>query len=1011
MDLFRSVSLLFLLPLCLTGQIEIPSFKEVLINNDDGLNSWLMIEHIEQTPDGALWFLINEGVYRYNGIRAVNVSRFLSTRTEHRLTDQQATCFTFDSEGVLWLGRRKGLYKIDLDRLDIVKIALDEPMRPSNHRNYILQIEEHRDTMYVGTANGLYLVDRNSGSKLKGYLNHGDLPERFRETTKSVKSIYPGIEEGIIWVALMDGLYRISKKDDRFERYTIPDQWSDSLSHNFFPSDQISDKIYFPSWGLGMVSFEFETKRFHRYPTSDQQRDAHDHNTIRTTIPVNDSLMFLSASRIGNGIFNRNSNTYTWLPTPDEMKQTWATQLFRDMNGFIWSAQTGRIFRTEEPIPGDFGPSPAVLDISAVYVNGKLQTIPALLKNPLLELNEYQKDVGLEFTLTRPHTFTSVTYEYRLWNGPWKPIPDDNFLQLSLKTGSNPVYLRALSAKGTPIAETELGLSVVVPFYKTIWFLVLVALFLITTTYFLVHYRNEKALINKLQELDMAKSKFFNNISHEFRTPLTIMASPLQRRLEHDVVDPLDKKEFGLILKSNRRLLHLVDQLLELSKLESGNAKLMVSLVHLAPFLNTLAEPFQYQAENRGKAFQFNNQLSEASVWCDAQALQTILTNLLSNAIKYSEEGGHIELEAKYHKHILKVRVENSGQPLAKDQQERLFDRFYQTDPNNIGVGIGLALAKELVELHKGKIWIDRFYKEGTAFEIELPIHKSAYAVSEITSVKENKVMELVTLEEALSETLDAEADDDKPHILVVEDNDDLRAILVENFKESFKVSTAGDGLEGEAKAIGIVPDLIVSDIMMPHKNGIDMTKALKQNELTAHIPIILLTAKAGSENELVGAQIGADDYMTKPFNNTLLKTKMLNLLALRQKMRSRYSQEVVLKPKDIAISPPDEVLLKRLQAVLDSNLTESSFSAHDFAREMGFSRMQLHRKLKALTGLSTTGFIRSQRLKLAVQLLEKSDANVSEACYRSGFNNLSYFAKCFKNAYGVSPSEYSNKA
>ncbi|MEM0932450.1 MAG: response regulator, partial [Bacteroidota bacterium] len=249
--------------------------------------------------------------------------------------------------------------------------------------------------------------------------------------------------------------------------------------------------------------------------------------------------------------------------------------------------------------------------------------------------------------------------------------------------------------------------------------------------------------------------------------------------------------------------------------------------------------------------------------------------------------------------------------------------------------------------------------------------------------------------------------DDSLPLLLIVEDNNDLQSVLQDTFKNEYRITVATNGEEGFQKAIEQIPDLILSDVMMPGKNGIEMTNGLKQNELTSHVPIILLTAKAGDENELIGVESGADDYITKPFNNTLLKSKMANLLNIRKKMRERYSQEVVLKPKDIAVSPPDEILLERIQSVLDVYLTESSFSTEDFAIQLGFSRMQLHRKLKALTGLSATEFLRSQRLKLAAQLLEKSYANVSEVCYRTGFNNLSYFAKCFKEVYGTSPSKY----
>ena len=1006
--LVRFILCLLFIPLITFGQLKMPAFEEVLIENDDGLNSWLMIEQIHQTQDGAFWFLINEGVYRYNGIRAINVSRYLSATSEYRLNDQQATCFKFDADENLWLGRRKGLFKINLAQQKIEKITLDEPLRSFNHRNYILQIEEHKDTMYIGTANGLYLVDRKSGAKLKSYLTNGEVPERYRESTKSVKSIYPNLEKDVIWAALMDGLYRIPKKTGTPERYTIPENWADSLSHNFFKTNLVKEKIYFPSWALGMVEFDFNSKTFKQYPTSEEFPKRHDYNTIRSAVPLNDSIALINASKIGNGFFNSNSKEYTWLPTLEEMKQTWATHLYEDNNGFVWSVQTGKIFRTVAPIIEVPKARNSKLDVSAIFADNRLERIPSLSGYDSIIFNEYQKKIRLEFTVTKPHIYDTILYEYKLGNNAWKTIQNKNFLDLELSIGANPIHLRAKSDMENIIAENQFEIAIVVPFYKTPLFLVLVGISLILLTYLLVNYRNKKSMVEKLEELDSMKSRFFSNISHEFRTPLTIMATPLQRRLNQTNVDPKDKREFELILKSNQRLTHLVDQLLELSKLESGKATLRVSELQANAFLSALAEPYQYQAENKGIDFVFTNHLSQESIWCDGETLSKIVSNLLSNAVKYTPEGGEIRCIAKQTKNTLQLRVENTGAVLTKEERNQVFNRFYQTHDNNNGAGIGLALVKELVELHRGIIHIDKNHSNGTAFELGLPIAKTQFKATELVDNVSVPTPSAVSDESAVEYEVPDKSD--KPLALLVEDNADLQTVLTESLKTDYEIVVAKNGEEGLTKALSEIPDIIISDIMMPKKDGVEMTQELKTNELTSHVPIILLTAKAGDENELKGIQSGADDYITKPFKNVLLKSKMENLLQIRNKMRSRYSQEVILKPKDIAITAPDEHLLERIQSVLDDYLVKSSFSTEDFATALGFSRMQLHRKLKALTGLSATEFIRSQRLKLAAQILENSDANVSEVCYQIGFNNLSYFAKCFKEAYGVSPSQYPKK-
>ncbi|MEL6484080.1 MAG: HAMP domain-containing sensor histidine kinase, partial [Bacteroidota bacterium] len=534
-----------------------------------------------------------------------------------------------------------------------------------------------------------------------------------------------------------------------------------------------------------MVEFDFDSKTFKHYPTSQKFPKRHDYNTIRSAIPINDSLAFINASRIGNGFFNTNTQQYHWLSTDEEMIQTWATHLYLDSDGFIWSVQTGKIFRSIAPLDKTPKTAKSILDVSGIFVGNQLERIPSLSGYDSISLNEYQKNIRIEFTVTKPHVYDSIQYECKLGSQSWKPIMD-NYLDLELSIGDNPIHLRAKSGKGEIIAENQFGIAVVVPFYKTSWFLILVGISLILLTYFLVNYANKKALVKKLEELDSMKSRFFSNISHEFRTPLTIMATPLQRRLNQPDVAPKDKKEFELILKSNQRLTHLVDQLLELSKLESGKAKLRVSEVNINTFLNALIEPYQYQAENKGLHFNFRSTISKNTVWCDAEALSKIVTNLLSNALKYTPEEGEIQFVVEQAKDMLQLRVENTGVMLSQEERGQVFNRFYQTHDHNNGVGIGLALVKELVELHRGSIRIDDYYTKGTAFEIDLPVAKGEFKTSELvahtTLLTPNGSFDENTPEfEILEET-------EKPLALLVEDNADLRAVLTESLKTDFEI-------------------------------------------------------------------------------------------------------------------------------------------------------------------------------------------------------------------------------
>ncbi|WP_273567973.1 hybrid sensor histidine kinase/response regulator transcription factor [Maribacter halichondriae] len=459
--------------------------------------------------------------------------------------------------------------------------------------------------------------------------------------------------------------------------------------------------------------------------------------------------------------------------------------------------------------------------------------------------------------------------------------------------------------------------------------------------------------------------------------------------------------------RNTGRLLSLVDQLLELSKIDSGNRKIQLEKGKATHLIAAWAESFSYLAKQKNIDFEIQIENKDREVWFDADALEKITVNLLGNAVKYTPENGGVRIFAKIISGILDFKIENTGEGLTKDQIKTLFDRFYQTDEQNDGTGIGLSLVKELAELHKGAVTVTSNKNQNTIFSVQLCIDKNKFknVIFKKDSAYTEKVLQPV-INDSFSE-VEPTIDENLPILLIVEDNVDVRNLLADTFRKAYQIISASNGEEGVVKAIEKIPDLIISDIMMPIKDGIQLTKQLKEDERTSHIPIILLTAKAGDENELSGIEVGADDYITKPFNQKILKSKVTSLIDLRRELRSRYSQEVILKPRDIAITSTDERFLEKLQSVLDEKLIDPSFSVENFSAAVHMSRMQLHRKLKALTGLSTSEFIRSQRLKLAAQILKKSDVSISEVGYSVGFNDHAYFSKCFKETYNCTPSDF----
>ncbi len=513
----------------------------------------------------------------------------------------------------------------------------------------------------------------------------------------------------------------------------------------------------------------------------------------------------------------------------------------------------------------------------------------------------------------------------------------------------------------------------------------------------------EKALkihmeAEKIKAFDKLKSKLFVNVSHELRTPLTLIMGTIDQHLKSDSTG-----DWQLLKRHTDRLLRLINQLLDLTKLESGQFKLHPQPGDIMGFLRTILSLFSSAASSRD--ITLVSHIPTAPLWLnfDHDALEKIFFNLLSNAVKFTRNGTSVALKVIYEEQLV-VSVTDQGEGIPEKEKEKIFDRFYQTNHSHkigVGTGIGLALIKELVELQSGSVTVDSEVGSGTTFMVSLPLERAGIVIEEPISKIEKQYHPADTPEEQSDQE-----DTDRETILIVEDNDELSAFIKRELQPDFKVCTSFDGAQGIKEAIAQLPDLIISDVMMPETDGLDLCHQLKEHELTSHIPIILLTARADMESKLEGLQTGADDYIVKPFNAQELKTRTKNLLRQRKKLKEKYSKIISLNTNEIVITSVEEMFLKRLLAIVNEQIDKSDFSIQQLCLEMGISRMQMHRKLTALTGHSATSFIRHQRLLRAAELLKSGEA-VSQVAYSVGFNSLSYFTRVFKEQFEMTPSEY----
>jgi len=524
----------------------------------------------------------------------------------------------------------------------------------------------------------------------------------------------------------------------------------------------------------------------------------------------------------------------------------------------------------------------------------------------------------------------------------------------------------------------------------------------------------------KLKELDTFKSRFFANISHEFRTPLTLILGPIQNLMDK-LSTKADRLQLKMVERNGRRLLRLINQILDLSKLEAGKLQLEVRPFDYIQTSKVMLHSFQSAAREKEIALVFKSEHEQLMAVLDQDKIEQVLINLLSNAIKYTPSGGTITLRvdtsATKGSDTLITTVSDTGLGIPEDQLPHVFQRFYQASQqdfstNPSGTGIGLALTKELIELHKGKIRVESEWKKGTTFTFVLPMHiqQDAMATKKIIDASGEKKWEAdLDIPLVLDDQAATAMTKGALQILLIEDNPEIRQYLKSCLDQKYELLEAPDGEKGVEMAIENIPDLIITDVMMPKKDGFAVVREIKKNEKTSHIPIIILTGKSSQESKLTGLQTTADDYLTKPFDARELQLRIGNLLSNRKKWIARFKAS--LKPDNALLDVPsqEQTFIKKAVKIVEENLSDENFSVEKMGRFLLMDRTQLFRKLKAITGKSPSQFIRSIRLKHAHQLLSRQSATVGEIAFSVGFSSTAYFNRCFKEEFGKTPGEVMN--
>lgn len=855
----------------------------------------------------------------------------------------------------------------------------------SNYVSSILQDKEGK--LWIGTSGGVSIIGKDK--TISGYYQSAN--NKFSLSNNNVNCLLEDSKGGV-WVGTREGLNLFNKSTNEFQRFTISDGLPDNMILNVLEDNHQTLWISTPNGVCNVIPKQGKSGlvlSVINYDESNnlQNREFNDNAALKTN---SGELIFGGPS--GFNIIN-----------PDKIQKP----VYHPKLIF-----TGLQILNNNVEPGEVINNRVLLQQSL----SQLQTIGLKYKENVFSIEFASLDFG--------HS-AGDKYAYMMegFNSDW--LYADGTQRRATYTNLNPGHytfkVKVLNRDGVWSEEKALGINIEPPFWRTtvayiIYALILAGLFLLARRITLerIHMRyevkNQRQEAERAHSLEQLKTKFFTNVSHEFRTPLTLIISPLDKII-NQTPDEENRKQLNLVQRNARRLLSLVNQLLDFRKMEVQEINLHPAIGDIIGFSKEISHSFVDIAEKKNIGFSFSSTIESLEIYFDRDKFEKILFNLLSNAFKYTPDNGTVSIHLGYEPPVngetdgtLAIEIKDTGIGIPVGMQEKIFERFFQTDvPQsmvNQGTGIGLAITKEFVRLHNGIITVKSEPEKGACFTVLLPAKKiyNATAHPVITAMPEDNPVEMLP---------ESHKSGKKKTIVVVEDNEDIRFYLKDNLKAQYKVEEASNGKEGWEKIKQLNPDLIVSDIMMPLMDGVDLARKIKTETLTAHIPVILLSAIGSEEKQLQGLKAGVNDYITKPFTFEILASKIRNLLAQQELLQKRFQKQIEVNPQEVTITPVDEKFLKQALEIVERNMDKPEFSVEDFSRDMFMNRVTLYRKILSITGKTPIEFIRSLRLKRAAQLLEKSGMSIAEIAYEVGFNNPKNFTKAFKEEFNILPSQY----
>ncbi len=960
------------------------------------------------------WYLQQPGGISHNNVKAIYYDR---------------------ARRVMWFGTHLGgLNRFDMasERFTVYRHRAGDPSSlPSDIVRDIVPWERN---LVVATSDGVCLFEPETGH----------VSQLFKDTEegrriKIVADLHVD-DRGTLWIAATgEGLYAYRFDTRELKVYRHDAKNPHSLSSNNINSivQDRNGNLWLAASGTGLDRYRYESDDFENYDarhnglSSDCVYDVRDSPTGRLLVATNEGLSRFDPMTRRFENYNHQKGFPLSAVNENAICRT------RDGQIFLGGTQ-GMVSFNETSL--SFTPKSYKIVPSRLTVNGQL--IKAGDETGILD---YSLCYSKKITLRNKHTIFSVEFAtsnfipanqdeivYKLegFSEDWNPARGQHTITYSnLNPGDYTLIIRSAKDSGVNTPEARLGIRVLPPFYRTGWAYLLymmvagAILWLLIRTYrarirLQESLRYEQQHIRDVEELNQSKLRFFTNISHEFRTPLTLIIGQVEMLLQVQSFTPTIYNKILRVYKNSLQLKDLVSELLDFRKQEQGHMKIRVSENDLVAFLYENFLIFMEYGGYRHLNLLFDKEVDQLQVWYDPGQMQKVINNLISNAMKHTPKGGTITVRVWRENDRALFSVKDTGGGIAPEDIDHIFDRFYQMrNPDKVasqGTGIGLSLSKGIVELHGGTIGVESEPGCGSTFTVSLPLGNAHFNKEQIAR-NETPKSETETIAPEKAFLQEKEEMDEGVYerikgarVLIVEDNDQLQEMLVRLFEPFYEVDTASDGEQGWELVLAREPQIVLSDVMMPRLSGTELCKRIKTDVNTCHIPVVLLTARTAVEHNIEGLRIGADDYITKPFNVGLLLSRCNNLVNSRMVLREKFSRQPEQSPRMMATNPMDKQLMDRAMAIIERYMDNPEFNVGVFAREMGMARTNLFAKIKGITGSTPNEFVSTIRLRKAASLLKNNpELNVSEIADCTGFSSARYFSKCFKALFHVSPLSY----